>query len=168
MKGLTGLRLLLSICLAVFYYSFFVILLRPYCFLCNLRCWCFYLLFRIYYFYVFLNLQNVMNALIGKKTCRLSRCLKKTLKTLHVYEFLKWKPLMWSFLTNGDFDASHAWKLFEKKFNPNIVFYLGKFILFVFQKIYFKVKILNTFETFTDFHIKNMPISQTESYFENP
>ena len=37
--------------------------------------------------------------------------------------------------------------------------------VFGFQKIYFKVKVLKTFETSIDCH---MPISQTESYFESP
>ena len=38
--------------------------------------------------------------------------------------------------------------------------------IFVIQKILFEVKLMKTFETFTD--CKNMPISQTEGYFENP
>ena len=40
--------------------------------------------------------------------------------------------------------------------------------VFIFQKICFQVKVLKTFETFTDCHIKNMPISQMEGYFEHP
>ena len=36
-------------------------------------------------------------------------------------------------------------------------------MVFVLQKICFKVKVLKTFETFT-----NMPISQTVCYFQNP
>ena len=39
--------------------------------------------------------------------------------------------------------------------------------VFVFQKIYFKVKVLKTFKIFTDCH-KSRPISQTEGHFENP
>ena len=39
---------------------------------------------------------------------------------------------------------------------------------FVFRKICFKIKVLKTFKIFTDCYIKNMPISQTEGYFENP
>ena len=35
--------------------------------------------------------------------------------------------------------------------------------VFVFQKVCFKIKVLKTCETFTD-----LPISKTESYFENP
>ena len=38
--------------------------------------------------------------------------------------------------------------------------------LFVFQKIYFKVKVLETFKGPIDCHIK-MLIFQTEGYFEN-
>ena len=38
----------------------------------------------------------------------------------------------------------------------------------VFQKICFKVKVLKTFTISIDCHIKNLPISQTEGYFENP
>ena len=38
--------------------------------------------------------------------------------------------------------------------------------VFVFQKICFKVKVLKTFKISTDCHIKNMPISQMEDYFE--
>ena len=37
----------------------------------------------------------------------------------------------------------------------------------VFQKMCFKVKVLKMFETFTGSD-KNMPMSQTEGYFENP
>ena len=44
--------------------------------------------------------------------------------------------------------------------------YLKK--VFVFQKICLKVKVLKTFESFTDCHVKNMLISQTEGYFESP
>ena len=39
--------------------------------------------------------------------------------------------------------------------------------VFVFQKIFFKVKVLKTFNIFRLSH-KNMPISQREGYFENP
>ena len=38
---------------------------------------------------------------------------------------------------------------------------------FAFKKICCKVKVLKTFEISTDRHIKKVPISQTESYFEN-
>ena len=38
---------------------------------------------------------------------------------------------------------------------------------FVFKKICCKVEVLKTFDISTDHHIKNMPISQTEDYFEN-
>ena len=40
--------------------------------------------------------------------------------------------------------------------------------VFVFQKICFKVKVMGTIKSFSDCYIKNMPISQTEGYFENP
>ena len=40
--------------------------------------------------------------------------------------------------------------------------------VFVSQKIYFKIKVLKMFETFTDCYNKNMPISRTDGYFENP
>ena len=41
-------------------------------------------------------------------------------------------------------------------------------MVFVFQKICFKVKVLKTFFNFQWLSHKNMPISQTEGYFENP
>ena len=40
--------------------------------------------------------------------------------------------------------------------------------VFIFQKICFKVKVLKRFKIFDRLSHKNMPISQTEGYFENP
>ena len=41
-------------------------------------------------------------------------------------------------------------------------------MVFVFQKIYFKVKSIENVQNFHWLSHKNMPISQTESYFGSP